>query len=34
VPNFSDGARVQQLLDAAIESAQTGCWVKTEPKSS
>jgi predicted dehydrogenase len=34
VPNFSDGARVQQLLDAAIESAETGCWVKTEPRSS
>jgi predicted dehydrogenase len=29
VPNFDDGARVQQLLDAAIQSAETGCWVKT-----
>jgi predicted dehydrogenase len=34
VPNFSDGARVQQLLDAAIESAETGCWVETETRSS
>ncbi len=32
VPNFGDGARVQQLLDAAIESAETGCWVETEPR--
>ncbi len=32
VPNFGDGARVQQLLDAAIESSETGCWVKTEPR--
>lgn len=31
VPNFSDGARVQQLLDAAIKSAETGCWVTTKP---
>ncbi|HEY6288380.1 MAG TPA: Gfo/Idh/MocA family oxidoreductase [Nitrospiraceae bacterium] len=32
VPNFGDGARMQQLLDAAIESAETGCWVETEPR--
>jgi len=32
VPDFSDGARVQQLLDAAIASAETGCWVTTPPK--
>ncbi|HLZ81069.1 MAG TPA: Gfo/Idh/MocA family oxidoreductase, partial [Ktedonobacteraceae bacterium] len=32
-PNFADGARMQQLLDAAIESAETGCWVKTDPRS-
>jgi predicted dehydrogenase len=30
LPDFADGARVQQLLDAAIESAATGCWVTTE----
>ena len=33
VPNFADGAPMQQLLDAAIESAERGCWVSTEPKS-
>ncbi len=29
VPTFDDGARCQLLLDAAIESAETGAWVKT-----
>ena len=29
-PNFDDGARVQQLLDAAITSAESGCWVSTK----
>lgn len=32
VPNFDDGARVQQLLDAAVESAEKGCWVSVEPR--
>jgi hypothetical protein len=32
VPNFADVARMQQLLDAAIKSAERGCWVSTEPK--
>ncbi len=32
VPNFADGARMQQLLDAAIKSAERGFWVSTEPK--
>jgi predicted dehydrogenase len=31
VPGFADGARTQLLLDAAAESAKTGCWVNTEP---
>jgi predicted dehydrogenase len=31
-PDFADGARTQQLLDAAIESAATGCWVNTGRK--
>jgi predicted dehydrogenase len=34
VPSFADGARTQLLLDAAVESAKTGCWVDTTPKSS
>jgi predicted dehydrogenase len=29
VPTFADGARCQQLLDAAIQSAETGTWVTT-----
>jgi predicted dehydrogenase len=29
IPDFDDGARVQQLLDAAIASAEAGCWVST-----
>lgn len=28
-PTFADGARCQLLLDAAIRSAETGCWVAT-----
>lgn len=30
-PNFEDGYRCQQVLDAAIESAQTGRRVVIEP---
>jgi predicted dehydrogenase len=26
-PNFREGARVQQLIEAAVESAKTRCWV-------
>lgn len=26
-PDFSEGARVQQLVDAAVESAKTRCWI-------
>lgn len=26
-PDFTEGARVQELVDAALESARTGCWV-------
>jgi len=26
-PDFAEGARVQQLVDAAVESAKTRCWV-------
>ena len=26
-PDFSEGARVQELVDAALQSAKTGCWV-------
>jgi hypothetical protein len=33
-PSFADGARTQLLLDAAVESAKTGCWVDTAPQSS
>jgi predicted dehydrogenase len=29
LPDFATGARVQQLLDAALLSAKTGCWVQT-----
>jgi predicted dehydrogenase len=32
VPSFADGARTQLLLDAAVESANTGCWVNTAPR--
>lgn len=27
-PDFSEGVRVQELIDAALQSAKTGCWVK------
>jgi hypothetical protein len=26
-PNFYDGFKVQQVMDAAIKSHATGCWV-------
>lgn len=29
-PTFDDGARCQLLLDAAIASAENGCWVKLD----
>lgn len=29
-PDFSDGARVQEVLDAAIESERSGSWVRLE----
>ena len=28
-PDFAAGARTQRLVDAAIASAESGCWVKT-----
>src|SRR5262249_21120999 len=27
-PDFGDGLKVQQVLDAALESVKTGAWVK------
>jgi predicted dehydrogenase len=30
-PNFQDGARVQEVLDAAIESERSRCWVPVRP---
>lgn len=32
-PNFYDGYRVQQVIDAALESHRSGCWV-TVPEAS
>ncbi len=29
-PNFYDGFRVQQVMDAAIRSHESGCWVDVE----
>src|SRR5207249_10965575 len=31
-PDFAEGARVQELIDAAVASAEAGsCWVETPP---
>ena len=30
-PSFYDGLKVQQVLDAARESAETNCWVSLPP---
>jgi predicted dehydrogenase len=29
-PDFEEGARVQELVDAALASARSGCWVQVE----
>ncbi len=32
-PDFAEGARVQQLIDASIASAKNGsCWIDVAPK--
>jgi predicted dehydrogenase len=32
-PSFYDGLKVQEVLDAAIESHRKGCWVSLQPQS-